>query len=283
MRQHERHGDRDVMSGEPAATGSDRRLTTHGYWDAGYERSVEQSRPLDVGDFRHRADARLADVLAGLAVGARQVLEVGAGNSAMLCHLSRQHSPGASFSGLDYSEAGCSLLRTRAAIEGAQVEVLHQDLFKPSAELLGRFDLVYSIGVVEHFTILAEALEAKARLAAPGGRLFTLIPNMHGVPGALVRRFNRTVYDLHIAHDLPSFIRGHHDAGLEVESAGYLCSVNFGLLSACFTSPRDRGFTTYLWLSRLTKLTWLIESLVGEFPRTATFSPYLVATSRRPA
>lgn len=264
------------------STDQHRRLTTHGYWDAGYERSVEGYRPLDVSDFRHRADARVAEAVGELAVGARQVLEVGAGNSAILCHLARQGSPGATFSGLDYSESGCRLLRARAELEGAQVDVLHQDLFKPAVDLLDRFDLVYSIGVVEHFTNLAEVLGAKARLAVPGGRLFTIIPNMQGVIGALTRRFNRSVYDLHVPHDLPAFVRGHHDAGLVVESAGYLCSINFGLLSACFTSPRDRGFNTYLWLSRLTKLAWLVESRTGEFPHTAAFSPYLVVTSRRP-
>lgn len=254
------------------------RLTASEYWEAGYaDRAV--AAPLEIGDYRCFAERKLIEKLESIGLPGRKVLEVGAGNSTILSYLGRTYRGRAEFSGLDYSESGCRLLAARAEREGASIEVLHQDLFEPSAALLGRFDVVFSIGVVEHFTSLPEVLRAMSRLLAPGGRMFTLIPNMAGILGALTRRYNPRVFGLHVPHTLDSFRQGHDAAGLAVESSGYLCSTNFGVLSACFTGEADRGWTTYKWLSRLTKFLWLVESRLGELPHTGRFSPYLYAIS----
>ncbi len=186
----------------------------------------------------------------------------------------------AEFNGLDYSDRGCRMLSDRAKREGALVAVYQQDLFEPSEDLIGQFDLIYSLGVVEHFHSLSTVLLAMQRLLARRGRMLTLIPNMAGILGPLTRRYNRHVYEIHVPHDMQSFLQGHQEAGLSVESAGFLCSTNFGVLSACFKGPTDRGWTTYLWLSRLTKAIWFIESKCGDLPRTAALSPYLYAISR---
>jgi SAM-dependent methyltransferase len=213
-------------------------------------------------------------------VPGKRVLEIGAGNSALLCYLARRFDGKARFSGLDYSEAGCRMLVRRAEREGATIEVIHQDLFAPAPDLLGQFDLVYSIGVAEHFSSLPPVLGATRQLLSPNGRMFTLIPNMAGILGTLTRQYNRAVYDLHAPHTMVSFLQGHDEAGLVVEQSGYLCSTNFGVISSCFRGETDRGWTTYKWLSRVTTLLWLMESKIGELPHTATFSPYLFTISR---
>lgn len=257
------------------------RLTEDAYWDAGYA-AHQDPVPLALDSFRNRADRRIVELIESVGLDGRRVLEVGAGNSAVLSCLAARHRDG-EFAGLDYSPAGCALLARRAEREGVRIQVLHQDLFEPTPDLRERFDVIFSIGVVEHFTDLPSVLGAMRALLAPSGRMVTIIPNMAGVIGALTRRWNRAVYDLHVPHDRASLVKGHRDAGLDVTESAYLCSTNFGVLSSCFKSERDPGWTTYLWLTRLTKLLWRVEDVVGELPRTARFSPYIYAVSRHAA
>ncbi len=164
------------------------------------------------------------------------------------------------------------MLTRRAALEGVRIDVLHQDLFQPDATLLDQFDVIYSIGVVEHFQDLSRALEAKKRLLAPAGTMFTVIPNMAGILGTLTRRYNRHIYDLHVPHDLKSFVDGHVKAGLEVRSAGYICSTNFGILSSCFNGPQTPGWRSYVWLSRLSNALWFVEDKLFEFALADLFT-----------
>jgi hypothetical protein len=171
------------------------------------------------------------------------------------------------------------MLSARAEREGAPVTVRQQDLFDPTPDLVQAYDVVYSLGVVEHFADLPAVVRAKARYLAPGGVMFSMVPNMAGMIGRLTRRYNRKVYDLHVVHDLESLTRGHRDAGLEIRQTGYLCSTNFGVLSSCFVEQQGPGWTTYRWLSRLSKLLWMLESRVGDLPRSRTFSPYLYVVS----
>lgn len=254
------------------------RLTDGGYWDAGYDGG--HTAPLAPADFRHLNDRRLIEQLVALSLEGKHILEIGAGNSAILTHLARRYAGRARFTGLDYSPQGCRMLARRAEREGAEVQVEQQDLFQPVPELLGRFDLVFSLGVVEHFTDLAEVLRAKARFLAPTGTMFTLIPNMAGVLGVLTRRYNPRVYALHVPHDMVALATGHRSAGLEVLRCGYLCSTNFGVLSSCFSSSADTGYGMYRALSRVSKVLWWFESRLGDLPHTRVLSPYIYAVSR---
>ena len=257
-------------------------LTSPDYWDGLYVGDSDAA-PLHVEGFRNFPLRKLVEKLESLPLTDSRVLEVGAGNSAVLTHLARKYRNPTQFSGLDYSHSGCEMLVRRAALEGVKIEILHQDLFQPDKSLLDRFDIIYSIGVVEHFQDLSCALKAKKQLLAPGGQILTVIPNMAGILGRLTRRYNHRIYDLHVPHDLESFLQGHASAGLEVRSSGYLCSTNFGILSSCFRGRDDRGWNTYLWLARLSNALWFIEDKLFELPHSRTFSPYLYAISRKPA
>jgi 2-polyprenyl-3-methyl-5-hydroxy-6-metoxy-1,4-benzoquinol methylase len=256
------------------------RLTQHSYWDEGYAKQ-DFVQP-DFDDFRHLGERKLVEKIESLGLNGRRILEVGAGNSTILTHLARKYRNRASFSGLDYSDNGCRMLARRAELAGANIEVYCQDLFDAPDTLIGRFDVAYSLGLVEHFSAPAAVLTALKQLLAPRGQMLTVIPNMAGVIGTLVRRFNPSIYELHVPHRIQSLVRGHEDAGLLVESAGYICSTNFGILSSCFSSPSDKNWQTYMWLSRLTKLLWFVEDKAGDLPQSATLSPYMFVVSRRP-
>ena len=160
------------------------------------------------------------------------------------------------------------------------MSVVHADMFSAPEELLGAFDVVYSVGLAEHFAELEQVLAAKGCFVAPGGVMFTLIPNMSGLIGKLTKRYNKDVYEIHNPHNMRSFLEGHRRAGLEVVRAGYLCSTNFGVLSSCFHNDMARGWSAYVFLSRLSKLLWFFESKVTDLPKSALLSPYMYAVSR---
>jgi len=265
---------------ESRTEGDAKRLTSLDYWDGGYSGQADDAA-FAIDGFRNTPSRRIIETIEDVGLSGKRLLEIGAGNSVFLCYLARKYADtGAVFTGLDYSSQGCELLARRATQEGASVNVVQCDLFEAAGDLTQGFDVVYSVGVAEHFQSLSNVLAAMRRYVAPGGVLLTLMPNLAGVLGVLTRRYSRSVYEKHVPHDLTSLVRGHDAAGLRVERSGYLCSTNFGVLSSCFTSPASRGWQTYLWLSRLSKLIWAFEANLGELPKTAFLSPYLYTCAR---
>lgn len=252
-------------------------LTSPEYWDGKYAGTELQD--VDPSDFRQRPHRVLIEKVESLGLTGRKVLEIGAGGSAILANLA-ERNPGAEFHGLDYSEAGCRQLAELAARHRTKVTAHHADMFAPPSGLKGRFDVVYSLGVVEHFESLPSVLKAQSYFLAPGGLMFTMIPNLSGLIGRLMRRYAPDIMDMHKVHGAPALLAGHAEAGLEPLSSGYLCSTNFGVLSACFRNGRGPGWHAYLWLSRLSKAAWLFEDRLFRLPGTRALSPYIYVTAR---
>lgn len=258
-------------------------LSQQKYWDDGY-RLLDRGESLpDLDDFRFLPERRCVEAIESVGLKGKRVLELGAGDSDILLLLSRRWQSVSNFVGLDYSSTGCASLTRRAGAAGLDVTVVNADMFSAPEELIKEFDVVYSIGLVEHFLNLAEVLGATSRFVAPGGTIVTIIPNMSGAIGKLTKRLNRAVYEIHNPHNLLSFLEGHARAGLEVLRAGYLCSTNFGVLSSCFDTSNARGWRVYVSLSRLSKALWLFESRIAELPKSAFLSPYIFAVSRTKA
>ncbi|MGB6451679.1 MAG: class I SAM-dependent methyltransferase [Steroidobacteraceae bacterium] len=254
-------------------------LTERKYWDDGYLRTDRGAALPDLDDFRHTPDKRIVEALEALDLKGKVILELGAGDSDILLILSRRWGSVSRFVGLDYSDTGCTSLSRRANAVGVDVSVVQADMFCAPKDLTHKFDIVYSVGLVEHFAQLESVLACKRRFLKPGGVILTVIPNMSGLIGKLAKRFNKAVYDIHNPHNMRSFLDGHARAGLEVVRSGYLCSTNFGVLSACFEASGAPGWKFYVFLSRLSKASWLFESKITELPKTAFLSPYLYAVS----
>ncbi len=249
-------------------------LTSKEYWDSNYRgfTSVADTARLALPN---PAEHEILQLLIANLNTAQSVLEIGAGNSSILCHLALRRSVGIRYAGLDYSEKGCSSLSAKAIKEKLPIDVICGDMFSMnSVQQQEAYDFVYSLGVAEHFEDLKEVVRAKAALLRPGGVMVTVIPNMAGIIGTITRRLNPEVYDMHIPHELKSLARGHADAGLVIKSAGFLCSTNFGVLSSCFKDERGGGWTLYKWLSRLSAIIWRLEKVGMYIPRTAWLSPY---------
>ncbi len=81
------------------------------------------------------------------------------------------------------------------------VQYIESDFF--AFEPGKQYDLVFSIGFIEHFDDTADVIRRHADLVKPGGTLFIALPNFRGLNGWVQRTFDRRNYD---AHNISSMI-----------------------------------------------------------------------------
>lgn len=212
-----------------------------------------------------------------------KLLEIGCANSTWLPYFAEQF--GFDVCGLDYSPIGAQTSRDMLRANGVPGEIVCSDLFTPPLTMLGRFDVVVSFGVAEHFEDTPAYLAAAAYLK-PGGMLFTSIPNMVGWNGALQKLMNRPVYDIHELID-PARLAGAHSAvGLQVRECDYFTFTNFGVTSLTGVRLRSPlGFAKKValaLLARLSILTWLLARDRDLLPPNRKTSPYINCIARKP-
>nr|MBV6629023.1 methyltransferase [Oceanococcus sp. HetDA_MAG_MS8] len=249
------------------------RLTEKSYWDSVYL-GRDGIVPVNLCGVANKCYEEIYSIKKKIGIENKNVLEIGGGGSAWLAYLSRTH-PDSTFTCLDYSEQGVAEIQSYAnENELRNLFALNGDLFE-AVDRCGKYDLVYSHGVAEHFSDLAQVLRAKAAYLDKAGRLLTVIPNMSGILGVLTKKMNREVYDLHVAHDLLSFQQGHKEAGLKIIESGYLCSTNFGVLSSCVDVKYGIKWFLYVGLATVSRILWAFERSVTKIPASRLFSPYI--------
>ena len=252
------------------------------YWD---EVWTDQSVPVPVDpqhghidNYVNRQFHELFSMLfSGVDPRGKLLLEVGCAKSTWLPYFSQQF--GFQVAGLDYSEIGCE--QSRKILSNARVpgEIICADLFSPPASLLGKFDVVITFGVVEHFADTRMCIEALSKFLKHGGLLITNIPNMVGLIGAIEKIINRPVYDIHVPLDHESLLNVHKLSGLDVLRCGYFLSTHFGVLNL---NGLDRE--TLSWrikniflkiLLHISKIIWIYEGAFGQFKPSKLLSPYI--------
>jgi SAM-dependent methyltransferase len=195
------------------------RLTDVNYWEETWW-SAERPRRLKLyRDF----DFETVRLLKGIAGGeAARVLEVGAGGSRVLPYLRRRF--GYEVFGSDFSLNGCRLLRANLALQGVDGGVICEDLFRSSLRS-DWFDVVYSVGLIEHFddtrTVIAEHL----RLLRPAGRLVLIVPNLQGLQGRIVKSLAPALFRRHRVFGPEDLAMDLKVLGLESVRSGYLGSI----------------------------------------------------------
>lgn len=124
---------------------------------------------------------------------------------------------------IDYSATGCAKTEENFRLLGIPGEVIHADIFADDAAL-PRFDIVYSLGLIEHFANRTPVVERHLRLLKPGGQLVLGIPNFRGATGWFMRSLAPKVYAAHDigAMDLARWRAFEERFGLETLFKGYV-------------------------------------------------------------
>jgi 2-polyprenyl-3-methyl-5-hydroxy-6-metoxy-1,4-benzoquinol methylase len=219
--------------------------------------------------------------------GARTVLEIGCGSSVWLPHLAREGQ--VTVAGLDYSPRGCELARKRLAAEGVAGTIYCGDLFTASAGDIGQYDLLFSLGVVEHFTDLPGVVRALARFVKPGGRLLTEVPHLWtrggiwSIHGLLSWLWQPELLAKHHTTTRRQLERACRAAGLHVVESGYLGTFSLNIVAWEIYHRWPRVARVLLpTVRRLEVLADRVLRKVGGYRGIPGLSPFMYVIATKP-
>ena len=173
--------------------------TTPEHWEQVYTRAPHLRLPLPMVV----STTNLQRLLRRHIRPGMQVLEIGCAPGKYLAWVSRRL--GARVTGLDYSARGLSFSRKLFAALAIEGDLYCEDVFETTLPDNG-FDVVYSVGVIEHFEDPRPIVAKHVALTRPGGRTVIVIPNYGGIYGRLQRYFdaeNLAIHNLGIMNPEP--------------------------------------------------------------------------------
>lgn len=166
------------------------RMTAQNYWDERYR----GRKAIRYGVTRQIIEPALYRRLKSLFEKwlpqgkGKKVLEMGCAPGGWLVYF---HRLGYDVYGVDYSQAGCELTRETLRNNGVKGVITCEDVFNASFlnKYEGFFDVVYSLGVVEHFADPADIISIHLKLLHTGGFLIVGMPNYGD--GTLLRKLEK--------------------------------------------------------------------------------------------
>ena len=197
-------------------------LTDETYWDA-YWRQLKL--PVEVDEKRSRPYEReILRVFKRFVPKdpASQALEIGGAPGGYLAYVSRTF--GHSAHAIDSSPVGCLKLEENFRYLGIPVGVYCRDVLEGDLSDLPRFDLVYSLGVIEHFSDPAPMVRKHVELAKPGGLIVLGLPNFRGISRPILKWTRPELFSAHNlgTMDLRTWTGFERELRLEVPFRGYV-------------------------------------------------------------
>lgn len=160
-------------------------LTDEAYWDDHWdglrlpvERTLANSTPY-VREIL-RVLARFTPTTPG-----SRVLEIGAAPGGYLAFFARM--PGSRVVGIDSSPAGIRKLVENFRLLGLGVETHENNVLRDDLRQIEASDMVFSLGLIEHFSDPLEIVRRHIELAVDGGIIAIGVPNFRGVNNRLIR------------------------------------------------------------------------------------------------
>ncbi|MEQ1890325.1 MAG: class I SAM-dependent methyltransferase [Alphaproteobacteria bacterium] len=261
-----------------------RPITRREYWNALW-RDGRPLAPIDPykGGLRNYAYRHLHRAFAAALVSenpaGKSLIEIGCGGSRWLPYFHRIH--GCRISGIDYSPEGCAATKALMNRLGIDGNIIEGDFLTPPADQLGRFDIVLSNGLVEHFSDTAAAVAACAAFLAPGGLMITLVPNMTGPLGRLQKLFDGPLYAKHVPLSSGQLAQAHGDAGMTIISSSYALIAHLGVLQFGAVERALGSRPLQVLKIALSGPFWALGACFGLRPNRIT-SPFVLCLARKP-
>lgn len=204
-------------------------LTDQCYWDKIYlKASVNCLSHWHPVGYEERALAFMFDQVFA-AGNVKSVLEVGCGNSTWLPYLAQKYN--VAVTGIDYSEEGVLLARQQLLHAGVAGKIHHADIFAVNCDEIGTFDLVYSLGVIEHFENTDEVVNILIRFVKQHGLLLAEVPNLFSIHGLAMRLYQPEVYSRHRVLRCNQLQEVYERNGLEDVNVSILGLASIGIVS----------------------------------------------------
>ena len=204
-------------------------LTTKRQWDQRHHHILPQKTYPDPRI--HFLDLELDKVfkkhLAGSA--GKKLIEVGCGSSLWLPYFKKEFD--LDIWGIDYSMRGieiCSKILEKNRVEGRLIQA---DIFEWAAGSQGRFHIVFSLGLIEHFRQPSQVLTLFNALLSPSGLCMTWVPNTSGLVTKLSILMNKNLKNYYTTLDLNRLEHEHRSAGFIIEESTYTQFLDFSLLN----------------------------------------------------
>lgn len=256
---------------------SDRRWKEGGGYYTESPHEVRQSPLLpDVARLRDRRILEVFDRHGDIA-RARRVLELGCGRSQWLPFFALNRR--CDVFGLDNEPYASELARANLAGAGAAGRIICGDAFdlQGQSDLVGQFDLVYSMGLLEHFGDVVDRISILSRYLRAGGRMITTVPNMRGVNWLMQRMGSAEILETHVVYDRQLLTSVHEAAGLQTLASGYVGFFD-GYLSAAGPPVRSIGNRIHSGLCRASSLlaeAWARAGGGAVTPELSYISPHV--------
>ena len=143
----------------------------------------------------HRAILKVFDRYASPSVsGESSVMEIGGAPGGYLAALARS---GYCANALDISTKGCEILQENFDLLGLDIDIHQMDLRTVDEANLPQYDLVYSLGVIEHFDDYDDIIALHMKIAKPGGIIIIGAPNFNGLNRPLLRLTRPDIFEWH--------------------------------------------------------------------------------------
>jgi SAM-dependent methyltransferase len=193
-------------------------LAGNEFWEETYYRAIRlPARPSANLPFE-RCLMRALEEVAPASAGA-EVLEIGCAPARWLVWYSERFE--AHVTGLESSSRGAAISRDNLSASGVVGSIREGDFFSAN---VGVFELVFSLGVIEHFDDVEAAFARHLSFVGEGGRLVIGVPNFRGLTGLFQRWGDREFLALHNTDAMvPELYRRlAHDHGLTIDAVRYL-------------------------------------------------------------
>jgi len=149
------------------------------------------------------------------------ILEIGGAPGQFLVYMHKNF--GYKINCLDYSKIGGMITKKNFDLLNIPITVYQEDLFSRDLDL-PLFDIVYSLGFIEHFLDLDTVIEKHLELLKPGGILLIGVPNLRGINGWFLKRLSPKLFSKHnlSAMDISNWKNFENKFNLRVLFKGYV-------------------------------------------------------------
>ena len=124
-----------------------------------------------------------------------KILEIGAAPGRWLVYFKKYFNY--DIHAIDYSDIGCRKMQENFDSLNIKGKIYKMDIIKDSLSNIPRFDIVYSLGFIEHFKDFFLIIEKHIELLKNNGILILGVPNFSGFTKIILKKTSPNIYKTH--------------------------------------------------------------------------------------